>query len=215
MPVFLLATILIVVVAALALLVVRGTNMVTETNATWKIAATALGFTFQPKTGLFRNYSMAGEACDFRFKVNIYKCIREDLIPYTKFTAWFPHSLELGLQMTGVRFGFIGHIIQPAPLFKLVGVRDIEVGDPDFDNAFLIQGINEACVRTFLTPERQTHLMSALRSMEGVMVSDTEVSCMTRGVIRDTESLIAQTRQLTELAALLTDFGIDHHERPC
>ena len=215
MPPFLVATILTLTAIAIACGVVRGTRLVRRTNEAWQNAADALGLAFHPKTNVLRHYSMDGEAYDFRFQIDGYKSNREEGRPYTRFKASFPQSLGLGLEATGIRFQFLGQHIQPVSIAKSFGVRTINTGDAAFDQLFLIKGADETEVRNFLTPQRRARLMTPLQGSSAlVAITDADITCSTRGILRDTDTLIAQTRQLAELAALLTDFGIDQQEAP-
>lgn len=215
MPPFLLATILTLTAIAIACGVVRGISLVRRTNEAWQNAAHALGLAFHPKTNVLRHYSMDGEAYDFRFQVDGYKSTRENGQAYTKFRASFPCSLGLGLEATGIRLQFLGQQVQPVSLAKSFGGRVLNTGDSAFDQLFLIKGADETQVRNFLTPQRRACLMAPLQGSSAlVAITDADITCSTRGILRDTDTLIAQTRQLAELAALLTDFGADQQEAP-
>lgn len=213
MPPFLLATILTCCAIVVACGVVRGVNRVRHTNEAWQGAADALGLAFHPKNNVLRHYSMDGEAYDFRFRIDGYKSNREEGRPYTRFKASFPQSLGLGLEATGIRFQLLGQHIQPISMVKSFGVRAINIGDPAFDKLFMIKGVDETQVRNFLTPQRRAHLMATLQGSTAlVAITDDDVTCSTQGILRDPAALIAQTRQLAELAALLTNFGTGHQE---
>ena len=213
MPPFLLATILTLASIAIAFGVVRGVNLVRRTNAAWQGAADALGLVFQPKTNVLQYYSMDGDAYDFRFQIDGYRSTREEGRPYTRFKASFPQSLGLGLKATGIRFQFMGQHIQPISIARSFGARTINTGDPAFDQLFLIKGADEEQVRNFLTPVRRAHLRASLQATTAMVeITDDQVTCSTGGILRDTESLIDQTRQLATLADLLTDFGADEQE---
>ena len=213
MPPFLLATVLTLASIAIAFGVVRGANLVRRTNAAWQGAADALGLAFQPKTSLLRYYSMEGDAYNFRFQIDGYRSTREEGRPYTRFKASFPQSLGLGLKATGIRFQFMGQHIQPVSIARSFGARTINTGDPAFDQLFLIKGADEEQVRKFLTPVRRAHLRASLQATTAMVeITDDQVTCSTGGILRDTESLIDQTRQLATLADLLTDFGADEQK---
>ena len=216
MPPFLLATILTLASITIAFGVVRGVNLVRRTNEAWQDAADALDLAFHPKNHIRRNYSLDGDAYDFRFQIDGYRSTREEGRPYTRFKASFPQSLNLGLNATGIRFQFMGQHIQPVSIARSFGARTINTGDPAFDQLFLVKGADEKQVRNFLTPQRRAHLMAPLQAtIAMVELTDDHVTCSTRGILRDTQSLIDQTRQLAELAALLTNFGAGQQEESC
>lgn len=58
-------------------------------------------------------------------------------------------------------------------LGKLLGMQDIEVGDPDFDGAFVIQGHDEARVRDLLADPKLRTLMAAQPAIR-LSVKDSE-----------------------------------------
>lgn len=86
-------------------------------------------------------------------------------------------------------------------LGKMLGVQDIEVGDPGFDEAFVIQGNNEAKVRAlFANPQIQTFLQDQaevlfeLRDNQGrfwetLPESVDVLHFQARGVLRDVPQL--------------------------
>ena len=213
MPPFLLATILTLASITIAFGVVRGVNLVRRTNEAWQDAADALDLAFHPKKHIRRNYSLDGDAYDFRFQIDGYRSTREEGRPYTRFKASFPQSLGLSLKATGIRFQCMGQHIQPVSIVKSFGARTINTGDPAFDQLFLIKGADEEQVRNFLTPVRRAHLRASLQATTAMVeITDDQVTCSTGGILRDTESLIDHTRQLATLAALLTDFGTDEQK---
>jgi hypothetical protein len=55
-----------------------------------------------------------------------------------------PYVNPEGFRFTISRTGFL------SGLGKLLGMRDIEVGDPEFDEAFILRGTDEAKVRALL-----------------------------------------------------------------
>ena len=74
-------------------------------------------------------------------------------IPHTRMRAPFPNP-------SGFRFS-----IHRASVFSylgtLLGMQDIQVGFPEFDEAFVIKGNNEAAVQSFCTSERLRALVTA------------------------------------------------------
>ncbi len=74
-------------------------------------------------------------------------------ITYTRMRAPFvnPEGLRFTIYRTGLASG----------LGKLLGMQDIEVGDPEFDDAFIIKGTDEAKVRDLLTDPEVRSLMTA------------------------------------------------------
>jgi len=66
-----------------------------------------------------------------------------------------PYVNPEGLRFTVYRKGLFSE------LGKLLGVQDIEVGDPEFDEAFIVQGTDESRVRELFTDPEVRSLMLA------------------------------------------------------
>jgi hypothetical protein len=74
-------------------------------------------------------------------------------VTYTRMRA--PYVNPDGFRFTVYRKGVF------SGLGKLLGMQDIEVGDPDFDGAFIVQGNDEARVRTLLADPTLRALIAA------------------------------------------------------
>ena len=74
-------------------------------------------------------------------------------ITYTRMRA--PYVNPEGLRFTVYRKGMFSE------LGKLLGMQDIEVGDPEFDEAFIVKGTDESRVRELLAdPEVRTLMLA-------------------------------------------------------
>src|SRR3954468_21485086 len=72
---------------------------------------------------------------------------------YTRMRA--PYLNPEGLRFTVYRKGLFSE------LGKLLGMQDIDVGDPDFDEAFIVKGTDESRVRELFTDPEVRSLMLA------------------------------------------------------
>jgi len=70
-------------------------------------------------------------------------------VTYTRMRA--PYINPEGFRFTVYRKGFF------SDLGKLLGMQDIEVGDPDFDEAFIIKGNDEDRVRVLFANPKIRH----------------------------------------------------------
>jgi hypothetical protein len=111
-------------------------------------------------------------------------------------------------------------------LGKQLGMRDVEVGFPDFDRDFIIKGTDDSHLRQFFASEKLRSLLQAQPSVRFEVVDDEgwfrtqfpegvdELRFQVRGVIKDTDRL----KQLFELFAVSLDqlciMGSAYQNRP-
>ena len=126
-------------------------------------------------------------------------------ITYTRMRA--PYVNADGFRFTIYREGIF------SGLGKLLGMQDIEVGDPEFDEAFIIQGNDESKVRDLLADPKLRALIAAQPEIH-LTVKDSEgwfgpsfppdvdeLHFQVVGVIRDVERL----KNLFDLFAVVLD----------
>jgi hypothetical protein len=77
----------------------------------------------------------------------------ESQVTYTRIRA--PYVGGAGFRFTIYRKGIFSE------LGKLMGMQDIEVGDPEFDDAFIIKGTDESRVRELFSNRRIRELITA------------------------------------------------------
>jgi len=75
-----------------------------------------------------------------------------------------------------------------AKLDKALGAQKIDVGDPDFDQAFTIRSNNESKVRSLFSNLKIRQMLQAQKSIT-IAIRKNELHLETRGVIRDVERL--------------------------
>lgn len=126
-------------------------------------------------------------------------------ITYTRMRA--PYVNPEGLRFTVYRKGLFSE------LGKLLGMQDVEVGDPEFDEAFIVKGTDESRVRElFADPEVRSLLLSQPKIHLQVKDSEgwfgptfpegvDELHFQVVGVVKDVERL----KSLFELFAAVLD----------
>jgi hypothetical protein len=142
----------------------------------------------------------------------------DSAVPATRMRA--PYVNPDGFRFTVYRKGLFSGI------GKLLGVQDIEVGDPEFDEAFVVQGNDEARVQTLLADPKLRALIRAQPTIK-LSVKDSEgwfglkfpddvdeLHFQVAGVIKDVEQL----KGLFDLFAAVLDrlcrIGSGRREKP-
>ncbi len=129
----------------------------------------------------------------------------EVTIPYTRFRAPFVNP-------SGFRFR-IYRRSRLSGLGKMMGVQDLEIGDAAFDEAFIIQGNDDAKVRRLFASRRIRELVAAQPEIEFSVKDDEgwfgpkfpegvdELHFLAHGILKDVERL----KQVYELFAEVLD----------
>lgn len=126
-------------------------------------------------------------------------------VVYTRMRAPYvnPHGFRFRIYRRGVLSG----------MGKMLGMQDLEVGDTDFDEAFIIKGTDESKVRQLFSKTRIRHLITAQPKIELSVKDDEgwfgptfpegvdELQFLALGVIKDVEQL----KGLYELFAEILD----------
>ena len=170
-----------------------------KTIAAWEEAARELGITFNTP-GRFSSYLMEGNVAGYQVKVHTYtQRSGENSQTYTAFRVSFPASLDLGLKLSRELKFFSG-------VAKFFGGQDITTGDPSFDETFVIKGLDAEAVNDFLSDDRRQQLAELHQEQKGmgIVVTDTDISITTRGVIRKVEAITGQVANLTRVAFALS-----------
>ena len=100
---------------------------------------------------------------------------------WTVFTARFDRPLGVGLKLT--RQGALSGI------GKLLGMQDIEVGDPLFDARFVVKGAPTAQVRALLTPEVRARFVELQSQATQLTIEDDHLSAEVRWLVTDPAGL--------------------------
>jgi hypothetical protein len=88
-------------------------------------------------------------------------------------------------------------------LVEILGARNIETGDDQFDQVFVVTGRDPENVRRFLTPERRHALRGFLQELEHLRINEDGIHWERRGLVRDLGMLERLYARLGELALTL------------
>jgi hypothetical protein len=149
-------------------------------DAAWEQLASEIGAEFV-KGGFFRSNKVQAKVREWIVTLDTFSVPSGDSSTvYTRMRA--PLQSRDGFQFTIFRIGFI------SKLDKALGAQDIDIGDPDFDREFVIQGNNEPKVRVLLANLRIRQLIQGQKSIR-LGVRDNELRFEVQGVIKDVERL--------------------------
>jgi len=169
-----------------------------QMNTAWQAAAGMLGFSFE--TGNLRSGPrMAGIIEDLRADAYSYtKSSGKSSNRYTRFTVEFP-PLGVGLQL--FRQAGFGQFL------KILGTQDIVIGEPTFDESFIVKATDPQAARVLLTPGRTMALNQILAVHPEVVVKDDRILIDRRGNVSDPDIIVSTLRRLASVANVLTDAG--------
>ncbi len=184
------------VIAVISIAVAR--RQLEQTNAAWQSAAETLGFSFE--AGSMRSGpTISGTVGDRPAGVHIYtKNSGKRSNRYTRYTVEFP-AIGVGLQL--LRQAGIGQFL------KILGTQDIVIGDPTFDEAFIVKSTDPQAVRAVLTPGRTMALNQLLAVHPEVVVGDDRIVIDRHGSVRDADVIISTLRRIASVANVLADAG--------
>ncbi len=123
----------------------------------WPAFAAEVGLTFDPQ-----RHALTGSYRDVTIRLEL---ATEGGAPFTHLRVFFPRPLGIGLSLR--KQGALDSIV------KFFGGQDIEVGDPVFDAAFVVQGGPVEAIRRLLwEPEARARLVTILGRAARLTVSD-------------------------------------------
>jgi hypothetical protein len=184
----------------------------------WKELAHKIGAEFV-EGGFWKGNKVQAHVGPWIFTLDTYvESSGESAVTYTRMRA--PYVNPDGFRFTVYRKGLFGGI------GKLLGVQNIEVGDPGFDDAFVVQGNDEARVQSLLADPKLRALIQAQPRIK-LSVKDSEgwfgpkfpedvdeLHFQVVGVIKDVERL----KGLFDLFAAMLDrlcrIGSGRREEP-
>lgn len=163
----------------------------------WRDAAERLGLSYFPgdMVGLGR---IAGRKGGHRIEITTYsRSHGKTSSVYTQYTIHFHVPISTDFK-----------IVRQNALHKLgafLGLKDIEVGDPAFDDRVLLRGKSPDQIIEFLNAERRRAILRLLNSYDDIELSNGHIELSKPG--RDTAPAILfnTTRQLLSVANELTD----------
>jgi len=165
-------------------------------NAAWQSAAETLGFAFTP--GSWRGGPTVTGALDGSpAEIHSYtKSSGKSSTRYTRYTVSFP-PIGVGMHLSR-QSGF-------GQLLKVLGTQDIEIGEPTFDEAFIVQASDPQAARAILTPGTTMVLNRLLSVHPEIVVLDDRLVLDRRATVRDSDTLVSTLRRLESAATVLGD----------
>ncbi|MDF1597265.1 MAG: hypothetical protein P1T08_14400 [Acidimicrobiia bacterium] len=188
--IFVLVALTAVAVVSLAMLNHR------QTIAQWTEAATQLGLDLNPG-GMFSSPRMDGLISGLVVSVHtITKGSGNNQQRYTRFQVEYP---SIGFEFELSRQTKVGGFFR-----RMVGMQDVEIGDPSFDDAFVVKTNDRDRMSAYLTGQRRMTLHRLLATYPILEVRNTGVRVDVRRIIRDSEVLISSVRRLAGVGQSLS-----------
>ena len=186
-----------VIGVVIAVIVVFVTKLqMNQMNVAWQSAAEALGFSFE--VGSLRGGpTISGLIEDHPADVLSYtKRSGKNSTRFTRYTVEFP-AIGIGLRLS--KQAGLGQFL------KILGTQDIVIGDPTFDDAFIVKSTDPQGARAILTPGRTMALNQLLAVHPEVLVEDDRIVVDRRGAVRDADVIITTLRRIASVANVLAD----------
>ncbi len=163
------------------------------TNAAWADVARTLGLAYAPWT-LSSRPDLSGPVDGLGARVTIeQRGSRNSKKTYTVFRVAYPDAgidIRIGPETGLHRMG------------KWFGVQDVEIGDPAFDEAFVVAG-DPSAVGGWLTESRQLAILRLAQQFPGTRIDRSTVSWERRDAITDGDELLRTLRRLVSATHLL------------
>jgi len=167
-------------------------------NSAWQMAAERLGFAFVPGT-IRGGPTISGNIDGHPGEIRSYtKSSGKNSSRYTRYSVGFP-AIGVGLRLS--RQSGLGQFL------KVLGSQDIEIGDPAFDKAFIVQANDPRAVRAVLTSGITMTLNRLIAVHPQVVVMDDRIVIDHQATVRDAEVLVSTIRRLSSAATVLADLS--------
>ncbi len=115
---------------------------------------------------------------------------------FTRYRVGYP-DLGLGLELKA-QTAF-------SRITRLFGAQDVEVGDAEFDDTWVVKAADPAAVRAFLSSSRRLSLLRLFSLHRRTRVDDTEIVVATKGLERNKDNLVSTTRRIAAAGRRLLD----------
>lgn len=190
-----------IIFVGFALLVAAGITIGTKRqiasmNQAWQVAAETLGFTITPATwrgGPAIEGLLDGAPAEIR---SYTKSTGKSSTRYTRYTVSFP-PIGIGLRLQ--RQSGMGMFL------KVLGTQDIIIGEPVFDEAFIVQASDPQAARAVLGAGTTMVLNRLIALHPEIVVSDDRIVLDRRTTVRDADTLVSTLRRLASAASVLAD----------
>jgi hypothetical protein len=191
-PALIVLAIIVLVVVALTV----GMRQLRSVQDAWEQAAASLGLR-ATRGNFVTRPRMEGSIGPYRVEIDTYTERSGDSSNvYTRYRVWYD-SLGLGLRLTPQ------HALHR--IARFFGAQDVEVGDEEFDDAFVIKADDPTAVALFLTPSRRLGLLRLFSTYRRASVEDDAITVTTSGMERKQEKLESTMRRAVAAARRLTD----------
>ncbi len=193
-PFWILFVVIGLVTTAIAIVVAK--RQIDAMNAAWQMAAERLGFRFTPGT-IRGGPTISGDIDGHPGEIHSYsKSSGKNSSRYTRYSVVFP-PIGAGLRLS--RQSGLGQLL------KVLGSQDIEIGEPAFDQAFIVQASDPRAARATLTSGVTMALNRLIAVHPQVVVMDDRVVLDHQATVRDAEVLVSTIRRLSSAATVLAD----------
>ena len=184
-----------ITVASLIVVIVVARRMTRRTNEAWAAAAGVLGGSFHPAT-TFGQPRL--DAVIEGFEATAYGFTRSSgsssSNTHTAYRVSYP---LLGLGLSIERQGMWQQ------LGAMFGGRDIEVGDPAFDELVVVKGDDPQRVAAFLDEARRLAVHRLVAEFGGVKITDDHIAWSSSGRERDPDRIVSVLRRFVSVARTL------------
>jgi hypothetical protein len=186
--------VILVVLVIVAIAITAGRRYMRRIAAAWGDAATVLGLQFeQPRLGRPRLSGTIGRM-DVEVDVHMRRS-GDSNQAYTRYRISWP---SIGFDFRLTRQTGLSRI------GRFFGAQDIEVGDPGFDDAFVVKTDSEDRLRALLGPGARGVLVRTGAAYPGVEFGDDSVEYEKRHLETSTDVIISTVRRLVDAATALT-----------
>lgn len=169
-----------------------------STNQAWRAAADTLGFTFTRGTWL-GGPTITGTLDGAPAEIRSYsKSTGKSSSRYTRYSIGFP---PIGIALHLQRQSGLGRFL------KVLGTQDILIGEPVFDEAFIVRASDPQAARAVLTAGTTMVLNRLIALYPEVVVMDDHIVLDIRATVRDADTLVSTMRRLASAASVLGDAG--------
>jgi hypothetical protein len=163
------------------------TNKIAEA---WKAMAEDLGLSYS-RPSSWQPGTITGAHMDFQIQIYVFtRGSGKNKTTLTAVKTFVNPQLSMGLKISREHM-FSG-------LGKMLGFQDIQTGDKEFDDRFVIKGKDEPAVHRFLTPGLRQEILRYDRFASGASISDEGAYWEKISVIKDptllTNTLAAQSQ---------------------
>ena len=174
---------------------IRSIQVIQRRNLAWQRAAKQLGITLKASTGLGglgSRPSMEGRIRGLAVKIDL---VSHNDSTFTRYRVRFP-PLRLALGIKRQTFF--------RSLGTKLGLTDIEIGDPVFDEAVVVKGDLPPRVTEFLTPARRLAIRALFEAYPGASISDNQIEVKVKGFEQDPARLVGVLNRILSTATAIT-----------